>query len=114
MPTIPPNKPTQADVFKITERLVRELADRGQLIDGGWRALKITLENERGPIPEGAALYLRNAFFAGAQHLFGSMNQLMEEGSGETPTELRRMESIQQELNTWERVQRLKYNMPQE
>lgn len=81
------------------ERLVRELTDKGQLIEAGWVSLRLAAIS-----PDAPKLQLeemRNAFFAGAQHLFSSIMTFLEEGSEPTDTDLRRMDLIQTELDTF-------------
>jgi hypothetical protein len=80
------------------KHLERELAEKGKLIEAGWVGLRLAA------IPETAgALQLdemRMAFFAGAQHLFGSiMGGVLDPGDEEpTAADMRRMDNIHAEL----------------
>lgn len=53
------------------ERLSRELTDKGKLIEAGWIGLRIACDLEDAPKVQ--LEEMRNAFFAGAQHLFSSI-----------------------------------------
>lgn len=82
------------------ERLSRELTDQGRLIEAGWIGLRISA------IPREASATqleeMRNAFFAGAQHLFSSIITILDPGDVEpTEADLARMSLINTELNTF-------------
>lgn len=78
------------------DRLVRELADNGKIIEAGFVGLQLTC------IPPDASATqikeMRKAFFAGAQHLWVSIMGMLEAGEDATPADLRRMELINSEL----------------
>lgn len=75
-----------------------KLADHGQLIEAGWIALrKLTLEGA----PEIQVREMRKAFFAGAQHLFSCIVNLLDDEEEPTADDLRRMEMIHVELEAW-------------
>lgn len=78
------------------ERLARELTDQGKLIEAGWIGLRIAA------IPLNASATqlddMRNAFFAGAQHLFGSIMTVMDPDVQPTEKDVERLTSIAREL----------------
>lgn len=78
------------------QRLERELVDKGKLIEAGWIGLRLAA------VPDNASAVqleeMRNAFFAGAQHLFSSMMSIMEPGSEPTANDIARMSYIDAEL----------------
>lgn len=78
------------------DRLCRELTDKGKLIEAGWISMKLTT------IPVDAPQIqldeMRNAFFAGAQHLFGSIMSILEPDAEPTENDMRRMDLIDKEL----------------
>jgi hypothetical protein len=78
------------------ERLSRELTDNGKLIEAGWVGLRIACELEDAPAIQ--LEEMRNAFFAGAQHLFSSIMTILEPESEPTERDLERMELIDREL----------------
>jgi hypothetical protein len=84
---------------KALEQLSRELVDKGLLIEAGWTAMRASV------IPENASVIqlreMRMAFFAGAQHLFGSIMGILDPGAEPTDDDLKRMESISDELDTF-------------
>jgi hypothetical protein len=82
---------------ELLKELSRRLADEGLLIEAGWLALRASAIP-----PDAPALQLeetRNAFFAGAQHLFASIMVAMEEDAEPTEADLKRMDNINDELN---------------
>lgn len=78
------------------ERLSRELTDKGMLIEAGFVSLRLAAI----PLDAGATQLreMRMAFFAGAQHLFGSIMTIMDEDREPTEADLRRMDLIDAEL----------------
>ncbi len=79
------------------EKLSRELVDRGKLIEAGWVGLRIAAVSPNAPqiqIDE-----MRNAFMAGAQHLFSSIMTILEPGAEPTDKDLDRMSLIASELD---------------
>lgn len=77
-------------------RLERELVDKGQLIEAGWVGLRIA-----AIAPDAGKVQLeemRNAFFAGAQHLFSSIMSIMDDGHEITQADVDRMGLISGEL----------------
>ncbi len=74
------------------------IADHGQIIEAGWIALKAAAL--RGA-PEIQVMEMRKAFFAGAQHLFSSIVNLLDDDSEPTADDLRRMEMIHVELEAF-------------
>ena len=76
--------------------LEKRLIDGGKLIEAGWISLRIAaISPKAGPdqLDE-----MRMAFFAGAQHLFGSIMQALDEDAEPTDDDLRRMDQINAEL----------------
>lgn len=88
------NTLSKADV----EKLTRGLTDAGLLIEAGFVGLRHAAMAPDAP--ELQIKEMRMAFFAGAQHLFSSIMEIMEPG-GDEPTEndLKRMSLIADELD---------------
>lgn len=80
----------------VIEKLTRALADEGRIIEAGWVSMKLTTIPEDAPAIQ--LEEMRNAFFAGAQHLFGSIMTILDSGSEPTAADLRRMTLINTEL----------------
>lgn len=81
------------------ERLTRELMDKGKLIEAGWVGLRIACELEDAPAIQ--LEEMRNAFFAGAQHLFGSLMTGLDPEAEPTAQDMVRMDLIEAELKTF-------------
>lgn len=81
------------------ERLSRELTDQGKLIEAGWLGLRVACELENAPKIQ--LEEMRNAFFAGAQHLFSSIMTILEPDAEPTDKDLERMDLIDKELRAF-------------
>ena len=88
-----------ADAEALAKQLSRQLADRGKLIEAGWVLFWALIA------PDGASRVqkdeTRKAFFAGAQHLFGSMVSIMDDEREPTEADLKRMDNIAAELGEY-------------
>lgn len=71
-------------------------ADAGHLIEAGWLGLRAGWISDDAPAAQ--IEEMRDAFFAGAQHLHASMMHGLDDGIEETDDDMRRMESIHDEL----------------
>jgi hypothetical protein len=79
-------------------RMVNEFTEKGKLIEAGFVAMLAIEYPDGGLAPERIAV-LRDAFFAGAQHLFGSLTaSVLDEDHEPTEADLRRMDRIDSEL----------------
>jgi hypothetical protein len=87
---------TMTTARETAERMTKELADSGKLIEGGWMGYRLMI------VPEGASETqideCRTAFFAGAQHLFGSIMNMMDPGEEPSEADERKLELIHKEL----------------
>jgi hypothetical protein len=81
------------------DRLTRELTDSGKLIEAGWVGLRIACDLIDAPADQ--LREMRMAFFAGAQHLFGSILNVLEPGEEPTDKDLQRMDLIHTELDAF-------------
>lgn len=77
----------------------RELADSGKLIEAGWIGMRIACDLIDAPADQ--LREMRMAFFAGAQHLFGSIMTVLEPGDEPSDTDLRRLDLIDKELKAF-------------
>lgn len=98
-----------ADSKEFLVQLSRRLADEGKLIEAGWISFRAAAVDPRAPAHQ--LEEMRNTFFAGAQHLFGSIMSMLEDGVEETPGDLSRMTLINKELEKFLEVYKLK-NFP--
>ncbi|MBR0879153.1 hypothetical protein ACVMGC_004816 [Bradyrhizobium barranii subsp. barranii] len=82
------------------ERLGSKLADAGKLIEAGWIGYRLIVMHPDAPLAQIEECKL--AFFAGAQHLFGSLMSILDPGDVEpTAADLRKMDLIDKELRTF-------------
>jgi hypothetical protein len=72
------------------------LVDRGLIIEAGWQGLRLAALPHDAPQEQLDAM--RDAFFAGAQHLYVTLMRIMDPGPDETDDDLRRMDLIDDEL----------------
>lgn len=88
----------------------RRLMDDGKIIEAGWQVYRMTV------LPKDASAIqiseTRLAFFAGAQHLFGSIMTALDPGPDETAADMRRMEQISAELDAFADVLKLRISEP--
>lgn len=83
-------------IREIADNLMRELSDRGQIIEGGWRAYELLTGLKDAPAIQRHEC--RKAWYLGAQHLFASILSFLEPGTEETPTDMERMDKLDAEL----------------
>jgi hypothetical protein len=93
-------------IRRLAERLTRTLADDGKLIEAGWQAYRLLCLKLQ---PHDAADPLREAFMAGAEHLFASMMNMLDPGLEETPDDMRRLDRLHAELEPVREMLQLKY-----
>jgi hypothetical protein len=86
-------------VHAIAERVTKELADSGQIIEGGWRAYLIL--TGMASASDVQISECRKAYYAGAQHLFGSIMATLDSGTEPTEADLKRITLINEELDRW-------------
>lgn len=78
------------------KRAMQELTDKGKLIEAGWISLRLAALPLNTPADQ--LEEMRSAFFAGAQHLFASIIEVMTAGDEVTEADLARMALIDAEL----------------
>ena len=92
------------------EVLSKRLADDGRLIEAGWVAMRLLAVPLDAPAVQ--LNEMRQAFMAGAQHLFSSIMTILDPGADPTTTDLRRMELISDELETFGKEMELRMSKP--
>jgi len=83
------------------QRLSRELADQGKLIEAGWVGYRLAVMSPDAPPIQLEECKL--AFFAGSHHLFASMMTIMDPGAEPTDADLKKMEMINEEMQKFGR-----------
>lgn len=77
--------------------ITKKYADEGKIIEAGFATMLATGAINGNLQPEVIA-QLRMVFFAGAQHLWGSIMSMSDDGANVTDAESRRMDLINEEL----------------
>lgn len=99
------------DKEKLVAEMTKRLVEDGKLIEAGFAALCVM------SIPQDASPMqvhdMRMAFFAGAQHLLGSIMSILDPGSEPTEKDMQRMELISDELDQFIAQYKLKASQPQ-
>lgn len=90
-----------AQIAKLIDKIVSEWADQGKLIEGGWVAYVATSGLDTAP--ELQRKEMRKAYMLGAQHLFASIMGIMDADREPTAKDMKRMDLIHQELDTFRR-----------
>jgi len=93
-------------------KLMKKASDDGRLIEVGWLSLR--LASVASDAPQVQIDEMRNAFFAGAQHLFASIMGVLDPGSEPTDADLRRMDLIHHELQAFITIYSMKHGIPVE
>jgi hypothetical protein len=97
----------QKEIRKIIDAVAKDYADKGLLIEGGWEALKAV--SMPPDAPQIQINEMRNAYFAGAQHLFSTIMSILEPGIETTKNDMRRIMLIHEELERFLRELKLKH-----
>jgi hypothetical protein len=82
---------------EMIDRITRDLVDQGLIIEAGWVGLRMMSVPKDAPqiqVDE-----MRNSFFAGAQHLWGSIMSMMDPDAEPTAADMKRMGLIHKELD---------------
>ncbi len=83
------------------KELTKLLADKGKLIEAGWVSyLHLVVPKTAGSVQIEET---RRGFYAGSQHLFASIMQVLEDGAEATETDMKRLDNIQAELDEFVR-----------
>lgn len=84
---------------KIANALLQELSDRGQIIEGGWRAYASLSGLDKASDVQRTEC--RKAFFLGAQHLFMSVMGMLSADAEPTELDIERMNKLDKELRSF-------------
>lgn len=86
---------------ELVDELTRRLIDQGKIIAAGFASLRF--QAIPADAPEIQIREMEKAFFAGAQHLWGSIVSVLQEDEEPTEDDLRRMGLINAELEEFGR-----------
>lgn len=82
---------------KLVDEVTKRFIDEGKIIEAGFASLQLTAMSPDAPPDQ--VREMRMSFFAGAQHLFGSIMSVLDEDAEPTERDLTRMGLIQAELD---------------
>lgn len=92
------------------ERLTRQLADEGRLIEAGWIGLRLAAIPLDAPPTQLDEMH--KAYMAGAQHLWASIMTMLDPAPEEAAADMRKMSLIEAELAAY--TDKLMADMPTE
>lgn len=101
---------TEAERRRYAEQIVRDWAEKGKLVEGGWRAFRQvmmkTLDFDNPATREDS---LRTLYFLASDHLFSALvGALLDPGHEETEGDMRRFDQVRRELAEF----RLRFTAP--
>lgn len=88
---------SQEEFERQVDRLTKAATDNGLIVEAGFLGFRKFFMSPNASSAE--VTELRVVFFAGAQHLFASIVRMLDPGSDPTKADLRRMDSIERELD---------------
>ena len=101
---------TEKERATYAESIVRQWAEKGKLVEGGWRAFRQTMIRELdfdNPATRDDAL--RTLYFLASDHLFSCLvGPLLDPGREETEGDMRRFDNVRRELAEF----RLRFTAP--
>ncbi len=80
----------------LINQLTKDLTDKGKLIEAGFASM-LVMGILKDAEPQQVA-DMRTAFFAGAQHVFGTLMNILDPGDEPTDADMRRIDLIDKEL----------------
>jgi hypothetical protein len=84
---------------RILMEMTKQLTDEGRLIEAGWVQLqRMALPPDAPPVQ---IREMRNAYMAGAQHLWASLFTLLDPEVEPSEDDVRRVGLIAEELRVW-------------
>lgn len=81
------------------ERLTRQLADEGRLIEAGWISLRLAAIPLDAPAVQLEEMH--KAYMGGAQHLWASIMTMLDPGAEPTAADMHKMDLIAAELDAY-------------
>jgi|SRR5262252_9415924 len=97
---------TREELNQLCDALTKRMANDGCLIEMGWVALRRLAVPPNAPDLQ--VNEMRMAFMAGAQHLFTSILSVLDPGEEPTDADLRRLDLIHKELETFRKEMELR------
>ncbi len=98
----------QQIVNEVVDKLTKEHADRGMIMEGGWQAfLVVGMPSDASDLQKSE---MRKAYYLGAQHLFASIMGILDPGTEPTEQDMQRMTLISKELERFTQEMKRKQN----
>lgn len=85
----------------ISKAITGRAADRGHIIEAGFAAMIQATYPKWEEMPLDQLKEIRMAFFGGAQHLWGSIMNMLDPGEEPSARDMRRMDLIAHELDAF-------------
>jgi len=96
------NAERRAEIRRIAQELTGRAVDDGQIVMLGFvTMISMVFRDQVHEVPKEQLNQLRLAFFAGAQHLFGSITSMLDPDAEASERDLKRMTLIAHELNAF-------------
>lgn len=95
------NAKRRESIHRAADEIAGHFVDRGKVIEIGFAAMIEASYPDWQKMPKDQLHDLRMAFFGGAQHLFGSIMGILDPGTEPTEQDMRRMDLIAHELETF-------------
>lgn len=81
------------------DAITKKLTDEGRIIEAGWKSYQLLVIPPNAPQVQFDES--RNAFFAGAQHLWGSIFSMLDADAEPTDADLERFGHIEKEMRAF-------------
>jgi hypothetical protein len=94
----------------LIQEIAQDLLDQGLVVEAGWEMYRVMALPHSAPTSE--LDRVKEAFFAGAQHVLGPVMSALEPGVEPSETDIRRMHALAQELDRFSDLLWLKYSRP--
>jgi hypothetical protein len=91
----------------LTKTVAKDLISKGLLIEGGWKIYESVACPPNTPAWQREEM--RTCFFAGAQHLWASIQSTLDPEAEPTEMDMKRMELIDNELRQFYEQMKKKY-----
>jgi len=92
---------TEAERQRYAQGIADSWADKGRIVEGGWRAYEHLIMPQDASDTQRAEM--RKAWFLGAEHIFSTIMMVMDPGQEPTARDLERMSKLHWELEQFKR-----------
>lgn len=96
---------------ELLRQITVKLTEEGKLMEAGWAGLRLACGLMDAPPDQ--LKEMRQAFFAGGQHLFSSIMNVLDSDREPTMADLQRMSAIADELEAFDVAFRQEHGLPE-